>query len=793
MISFTGSSRGGRAVAELAAKHLKRVHLELGGNSAMIVLDDVDVEKAVSVGAFGSFMHQGQICMTTGRHLVASGASPTSTSSGWRSTPTHLPVGNPATEQVALGPIIDEQQRDHVHAIVTESVDAGRAPGGRRHVRGPLLPADRAGRRARPTRRRSWRRSSAPWRRWCAFDSIDEAVKLADGQRVRPLARHPDARRDARPRASPTGSRAGSSTSTTRRWATRWSTRSAASRSSGPARIGGAAGEHRRVHPDAVGDDAGRAARVPVLSLAPRGDAHAGRDRRRRPGRASSVAPAAPRGHRLGGAGGPRAASTSSNASAQACWSRRRVELLREPRAGGSAGPRGARPPRHRDPVRRPAPPHRADRPDRPCDLHLRPAGAGEGPHRGPAGRRRRRSCSRWQDVRLGGIETDAPSIRYRADERRARARCDFDRRLRRLPRRLVARRSPGRPAGSIEHEYPFAWLGILAAVAPSTDELIYAPHERGFALHSLRSPEISRLYLQVDPRRGHRGLAGRAHLGGVARCGWRSPGWQLADGPVLEKGITPMRSFVAEPMQSREAVPGRRRRTHRAGDRREGPEPRGQRRARTVRGDRRVVHERRRTAAGRVLGPVPAARLARAALLAMDELRCCTGYPGDDRSAAASSGASSTTSPARPRRPPSLAENYVGTAVRLNRREHHAYPDPVARRGRRQPAPPRVPEGCVRRCRPRRDRRRRSCEAAQERAGAEAIALQEATGIDVLTDGEVRRRFWFDPLTTSLSGYNPDESAPVPFTRGGQRAVRGRRHGSRSPPKGSASRATCR
>src|SRR5438445_28766 len=49
------------------------------------------------------------------------------------------------------------------------------------------------------------------------------------------------------------------------------------------------------------------------------------------------------------------------------------------------------------------------------------------------------------------------------------------------------------------DHEYPFAWLGILAAVAPSSEELIYASHERGFALHSLRSPEISRLYLQVD------------------------------------------------------------------------------------------------------------------------------------------------------------------------------------------------------------------------------------------------------------------------------------------------------
>ena len=56
--------------AELAAEHLKRVHLELGGNSAIVVLDDADLDRAVSAGAWGSFLHQGQICMTAGRHLV---------------------------------------------------------------------------------------------------------------------------------------------------------------------------------------------------------------------------------------------------------------------------------------------------------------------------------------------------------------------------------------------------------------------------------------------------------------------------------------------------------------------------------------------------------------------------------------------------------------------------------------------------------------------------------------------------------------------------------------------------
>src|SRR4051794_36721991 len=71
VISFTGSTAAGRRVGELAGKHLKRAHLELGGNSAIIVLDDADVGAAVNLAAWGSFFHQGQICMTTGRHLVA--------------------------------------------------------------------------------------------------------------------------------------------------------------------------------------------------------------------------------------------------------------------------------------------------------------------------------------------------------------------------------------------------------------------------------------------------------------------------------------------------------------------------------------------------------------------------------------------------------------------------------------------------------------------------------------------------------------------------------------------------
>ncbi|HEY5266306.1 MAG TPA: benzaldehyde dehydrogenase [Acidimicrobiales bacterium] len=124
VIAFTGSTAAGRSVGSLGAQHLKRVHLELGGNSALIVMADVDLEKAVSVGAFGSFMHQGQICMTTGRHIVDAKIAD-DYARVLAEHANHLPVGDPKTGQVALGPLIDAKQRDRVHAMVTETVDAG--------------------------------------------------------------------------------------------------------------------------------------------------------------------------------------------------------------------------------------------------------------------------------------------------------------------------------------------------------------------------------------------------------------------------------------------------------------------------------------------------------------------------------------------------------------------------------------------------------------------------------------------------------------------------------------------
>lgn len=124
VIAFTGSTRAGRAVGELAGRHLKRAHLELGGNSALIVTGDVDIDKAASIGAFGSFMHQGQICMATGRHLVDARIAADYTAA-LAEHADKLAVGDPKSGQVALGPIIDAGQRDRVHSLVTASIEAG--------------------------------------------------------------------------------------------------------------------------------------------------------------------------------------------------------------------------------------------------------------------------------------------------------------------------------------------------------------------------------------------------------------------------------------------------------------------------------------------------------------------------------------------------------------------------------------------------------------------------------------------------------------------------------------------
>ena len=100
-----------------------------------------------------------------------------------------------------------------------------------------------------------------------------------------------------------------------------------------------------------------------------------------------------------------------------------------------------------------------------------------------------------------------------------------------------------------VNRVYPYSWLGILAHVGPSTDELIYNRHPDGFSLHSLRSPSVSRLYLQVRPDERIEDWPDDRIWAELQRR-FALPGWHLADGPVLERGITEMRSFVGAPMR---------------------------------------------------------------------------------------------------------------------------------------------------------------------------------------------------------------------------------------------------
>lgn len=111
----------------------------------------------------------------------------------------------------------------------------------------------------------------------------------------------------------------------------------------------------------------------------------------------------------------------------------------------------------------------------------------------------------------------------------------------------------PAIPASQIEfHErqYPFAWLGILARVPPASRELIYTYHDRGFSLLSMRSPEVSRLYLQCGPDEEVANWPDDRIWEELRLRMATSDGFVLRDGPIFQKGITPMRSFVAEPMQ---------------------------------------------------------------------------------------------------------------------------------------------------------------------------------------------------------------------------------------------------
>lgn len=124
MISFTGSAKAGKKVGELCGKHLKKVQLELGGKNALIILDDADPDVASSNAAWGSFLHQGQICMATGL-ILAHETIADAIAERLAAKASNLPVGDPSTDQVALGPIISAGQIEIIQAIVDDAIAQG--------------------------------------------------------------------------------------------------------------------------------------------------------------------------------------------------------------------------------------------------------------------------------------------------------------------------------------------------------------------------------------------------------------------------------------------------------------------------------------------------------------------------------------------------------------------------------------------------------------------------------------------------------------------------------------------
>jgi p-hydroxybenzoate 3-monooxygenase len=153
-------------------------------------------------------------------------------------------------------------------------------------------------------------------------------------------------------------------------------------------------------------------------------------------------------------------------------------------------------------------------------------------------------------DVAVHDHATDAPYVTFRHEGRQHRldcavvAGCDG---FHGVSREVI----PASLRSVAAVEYPFAWLGILADAPPAVDELVYCSHDRGFALYSMRSREVSRLYLQVDPDEQIENWSDERIWEELdARFACEDPAWRMNPGPTLEKSITPMRSFVSEPMQ---------------------------------------------------------------------------------------------------------------------------------------------------------------------------------------------------------------------------------------------------
>jgi p-hydroxybenzoate 3-monooxygenase len=152
------------------------------------------------------------------------------------------------------------------------------------------------------------------------------------------------------------------------------------------------------------------------------------------------------------------------------------------------------------------------------------------------------------EDVSVHDFDSAEPKIRFRDHGEPAEILCDFIAGCDGF--HGVCRPSIADALTLHERVFPFAWLGILAAAPPSSEELIYCYHERGFALHSMRTPEITRLYLQCAPDEDLTLWPDERIWQELQRRLSTRDGGKLTEGPVLQKGVTGMRSFVAEPMQ---------------------------------------------------------------------------------------------------------------------------------------------------------------------------------------------------------------------------------------------------
>ncbi len=152
-------------------------------------------------------------------------------------------------------------------------------------------------------------------------------------------------------------------------------------------------------------------------------------------------------------------------------------------------------------------------------------------------------------DVSLHDLTGDEPWVRFTHDGAVQRIDCDYVAGCDGF--HGIARESiPADALQTFERVYPYAWLGILAHAAPTCDELVYAHHERGFALFSMRSPEVTRLYLQCRPDEDLAQWPDERIWAELHTRFENADGWLPAIGNVAQKGVTPMRSFVCEPMQ---------------------------------------------------------------------------------------------------------------------------------------------------------------------------------------------------------------------------------------------------